>query len=284
MPGDKDDIVNFEALDLEGVDGETPTLPQKLTDTLKFLKEKLSTEDYAEVTNKLGVKTELTNEDLLKAITSLLAKKKEEDEDEDEDGEKMASYKDFMSKCMKEGKSLKECADEWKKKYPEAEEPSKEEQSFLADLEQQLAKKKKEDEEDEYPGPEGKKMKALEEQVATLTKNLENLTKSLERKENTAELATEVNKLVEERHLAPSQKDAIIKLAANMREEEQEELLDFFRTTQKLSGVFDESGRLQSSAPGATEITPERREELMETFKINEIIEDRGVRRKKVNN
>ena len=48
----------------------------------------------------------------LKGIMDL--KKKEDDEDE--------SYKDFIEGCMKEeGKSLKDCAAEYKEKYPDAE-------------------------------------------------------------------------------------------------------------------------------------------------------------------
>jgi len=137
---DKDnDVVDFDALDLEG-DDTNPEMPQKLMEHMKFLKEKLSPEDYSKAVEDLGFDTELSNEDLLAEIKVLLGlKKKDEDEEEEDD---LVSYKDFVEKCMADGKSLKECAAEYKEKYPDAEEPAKEEQTALEELEKKLAKKK----------------------------------------------------------------------------------------------------------------------------------------------
>jgi len=275
------DIVDFGALELEGDDDDTGT-SQKLMEHMKFLKEKLSPEDYSKAVKDLGFNTDLSNEDLLAEIKALLGLKKEDPvEDEDPNKDKnLMSYKDFVEKCMAEGKTLKDCAAAYKEKYPEAEEPTKEEEAELKKLELELAKKKPVDDEEE---PD-KKMKALEDKITALTASVEDLTKSREQEKNTAELSVEVEKLVEEKQLAPSQKAGILKLAANMSLKDQTEMLHFFRTTQRLSGLFDDKGLMQSSSQGGrADISPERRAELIKTFKIDEIIEDKGVKRK-VNN
>jgi len=273
----KDEIVNFEALELEeGKEGQ-PGTQQKLAEHVAFLKENLSPEKYAEAMKSLGLDTDLSNEDLLAEIKNLIGKKKEDDGEDDGEEENMMSYKDFMSKCMGEGKSLKECADEFKEKYPEAKPTDKE----MSEIET-LAKKK----EDDYPTPDEKKMKALEDQVAKLTKTVTELSDNLAKEKNTAQLSAEVEKLVAEKHIAPSQKEGLIKLAASLGVEDQKEMLQFFRTTQKMGGLFQDAGAMPSNAPGGhkpSEITPERREELLQKFSINDIINDRGVRPRRNN-
>ena len=275
----EDNVVNFDALELEG-DNKGNNTSQKLMDHMRFLKEKLSPTDYSKAVQDLGFNTDLSNEQLLEEIKTLLGKKEGV---EDEEEEELMSYKDFIAKCMGEGKVLKDCITEYKEKYPEAEEPSKEEQTELEQLEQSLALAKKKKEE-EYPGPDQKKMKALQDQLTQLTASVEALTTSREQEKNTAELSIEVDKLVEEKHLAPSQKEGIIKLAGGMPPEEQQGLLAFFRTTQKLSGLFDDKGLMVNTALNTpSDITPEKRAELIKTFKIDEIIEDRGVKPRRNN-
>jgi len=275
----EDNVVNFDALELEG-DNKGNNTSQKLMDHMRFLKEKLSPTDYSKAVQDLGFNTDLSNEQLLEEIKTLLGKKEGV---EDEEEEELMSYKDFIAKCMGEGKVLKDCITEYKEKYPEAEEPSKEEQTELEQLEQSLALAKKKKEE-EYPGPDQKKMKALQDQLTQLTASVEALTTSREQEKNTAELSIEVDKLVEEKHLAPSQKEGIIKLAGGMSPEEQQGLLTFFRTTQKLSGLFDDKGLMVNTGLNTpSDITPEKRAELIKTFKIDEIIEDRGVKPRRNN-
>ena len=275
----EDNVVNFDALELEG-DNKGNNTSQKLMDHMRFLKEKLSPTDYSKAVQDLGFNTDLSNEQLLEEIKTLLGKKEGV---EDEEEEELMSYKDFIAKCMGEGKVLKDCITEYKEKYPEAEEPSKEEQTELEQLEQSLALAKKKKEE-EYPGPDQKKMKALQDQLTQLTASVEALTTSREQEKNTAELSIEVDKLVEEKHLAPSQKEGIIKLAGGMSPEEQHGLLAFFRKTQKLSGLFDDKGLMVNARLNTpSDISPERREELLKTFKIDEIIEDRGVKPRRNN-
>lgn len=264
-----DDLINFEALDLEeGNKSNEQAGTQKLASHMKFLKEKLSAEDYSAAMKSLGVKLEMSHEELLESLKQLLEKTKEEEEDE----VNMESYKDFMEKCMKEGKSMKECSDSYKEKYPEAE-PSEKEAADVAALAKEKEMAKKEDDE-EYPAPD-KKMQALENRIAELEKKLQ-------QKDNTAQLTGEVEKLIQDKHIAPSQKDSLIKLAANLDLDEQKNMLSFFRTTQKLS-LFTDAGVLESKTPGGhkpEDISPERRKELMETFGINDIIEDRGLKRR----
>lgn len=76
---------------------------------------------------------------------------KEGDEKEGEETEMASGYSDFMSKCMKGGKSMKECATEWKSKNPEAKhslnelilgmkEPPKEE-DFSKKIEEEIEKR-----------------------------------------------------------------------------------------------------------------------------------------------
>lgn len=280
MTKDKD-LVEFEELDLEGEGNNTPTMSEKLSAHLKFLKENLEPEKYAEAVKALGLKTDLSNEDLLEQFKTLLAQlvkgqKKEGDEEEEEEEEDMMDYKDYMAKCMKEGKSVKECADEWKEKYPEAEEPSKEEIAEVA----ALAKKKKDDEDEEYPAPD-KKMMDL---ITNLQKQVTELQGKLTQKEQTAEIAAKVDTLIEGGHIAPSQKESLIKMASQMDPKAQQDMLEFFRTTQKIS-AFNDVGVLESNQPGTLDkaYSEEERALIKEAHGINAIIEERGVKPRRNN-
>ena len=272
-------VVKFQELDMEDDDTKQTGMPEKLAAHLKFLKEKLSPEDYAAATKELGFKTEITNEELLEAIKALLQPPKEkQDGEEEEDKTKMISYKDFMAKCMADGKDLKTCSDEYKKQYPKAPEATAEEAAAV-EASAKLGKKTE-------PADQ-QKMAELETTVKSLQATVEGLKTSLAQEKNTAVLSTKVDKLVEEKHLAPSQRDGIVQLAAGMPPAEQEKLLEFFRTTQKLSGLFDDAGKAGSKPPGSgstKDWTHEYREEIMKKFRIDEIIEDRGVKPLRRNN
>lgn len=286
MSAKQDDYIDFQALKLEEGDdtGNAPTFEEKLSAHLKFLKENMEPEKYTAAVKALGLKADLSNEELLEQfrtlLTQLLEGKKEGDDDDDDDNDMdMMSYKDFMKECMKgEGKTVEDCAAEWKKKYPEAEEPSKEAIAEIA----ALAKKKKDD--DDYPEPD-KKMKEVIDQLTSKVQELEN---KITQKEQTAEVEAKVDTLIEAGHLAPSQKEGMIKLASGMNVEQGEALLNFFRTTQKI-GAFDDKGHLQNSPPGShkpEEIPEERREAIMDRHGILNIIQQRGSKRskEKVNN
>jgi len=280
MSNVNDNIVNFDALELEG-DDEGNNASQKLMNHVKFLKEKLSPEDYSKAVKDLGFDTALSNEQLLEEIKGLLTNLANKDgEGEEEEGDLMP-YKDFIAKCMGEGKALKDCSAEYKEKYPEAEEPSKEEQTELEKLEKDLVKKKKP--EDEYPEAD-KKFKALSDELAQLREDIQVLSTARTQEKNTEELTLEVDKLIEEKHLAPSQRAGIIKLAGGMSPGDQQEMLTFFRTTQKLGGLFDDKGFMaNTSASNPIDISPARKAELLKIYKIDEIIEDRGVKPRRNN-
>lgn len=269
------EVVTFEDLDLEGENNGKKTqtgLTEKLAAHLKLLRTKLSPEDFAAVTKELGFKTEMTNEELFEALKTLLAKKPEEEEEKPkEEEEKMASYKDFMTKCMKGGKDLKTCADDYKKQYPKAE-PTKEEQTEM----EQLAKKP----EDEYPGPEyKKKMEDMDAELKAVNAKVTELQTKLTQEKNTAALTTQVDKLIEEKHLAPSQRDGVIKMAAGLPPAEQTQMMEFFRTTQKLGGLFEDKGKQRNQIPKSKELDdPKYRERLTKEFHIDDIVADRGVK------
>ena len=75
--------------------------------------------------------------------------------------------KDFMKECMAEGKTVGECANEWKKKYPDAETPKEE----IAEVEE-LAKSLKEGDETKT---EDKDLIALEKRIKQLEDEKSNL-------------------------------------------------------------------------------------------------------------
>lgn len=257
----KEKTVNFDALELDQDEGDESS--QKMTELLTYLKENMEPEKYAEVMTLLGVGEDMSNTDLFEKIKGLMAKKpedEEEEEDPDEKKDELAAEEDgekpdraaFMKKCMEDGKDLATCTEEFKKKYPE---PAKEEGAKAQEL----------------PDEVKAQLKTLEDQVAELTKDKE-----------LGEIATDVEKLVAEKHLAPVQREAIIKMSAKMSDEERTEFFDFFRATQKI-GVFRDAGVVTSLKPGevaGNDLSPERKRELIELHGLTGLIEDKGDRTK----
>ena len=245
------EVIEFEELDLEE---PTATTEEQL---VALLKDKLSEEDFGAAAKLLGIEgDDISNAELLEKLTDLFRGKEEKPEDEDEEEKEMGDYKTFMKECMAEGKDLKECADEWKKKYPE---PKKEEEEAA-----ELAKKKKKKDDDE---PEDEEMTSLKDRVS-----------ELEGKLHLEKVSNEVKDLVHDKHLSPRQAEPIIKLSARMDEETREEFLDVFRS-QKFT-VSEDKGSLASKRPGATtwEIDEETRQMIMKDHGISALIEDKGVK------
>jgi hypothetical protein len=243
---------NPETVEFEELDLEEPTATKE-EQIAAFLKEKLSEEDFGQAAKILGIEgDDLSNAELLERLTVLLKGKKEDEEEEDEDEDKKleGDHKAFMKECMAEGKTLTECAEEWKKKYPEPKE--KEEEAALA-------KKKGEEEEED-------KMAGLEARI-----------QELEGKLHLEKVTNEVNGLVSDKHLSPRQKAPIIKLSARMDDDMRAEFLEVFKT-QKFT-VTEDKGIQTSRAPGtALEIDEETRKKIMESHGISSLIEDKGVR------
>lgn len=254
------EIVEFESLDLEE---EPKGSPSKLNKMLGTLKEKLEPQDYAQVLSDLGLEGEdLSNAELLEKFTELIQElqkggKKEEGEEEkekpeDEDEKEMADRKEFIKKCMEEGKDLETCSAEFKEKYPE---PGKKEEGEIDEL------GKKEDESEL-----SKKFKELEGKFA-----------ALEKKEELAGVSAKVEELVRDKNIAPVQRAGLIKLAARLDPEGQAEMLDFFRTTQKIN-VHMDVGRLESAKPGeeGSNIDADRRAWLLREHGLNGLIDDKA--------
>lgn len=264
--GEGDAIVEFDALVLEG-EGGTPE-PSKMEIMLTTLKEKLEPADYAELMTKLGIEEDISNTELLEKFTELLAElkgaKKEEGDEEKPEGEEdekdMAEdRKAFIKKCMEEGKDLETCSAEFKEKYPD---PDKKDEGAAID---ELGKS---DEESEL----AKKFKELEAKFA-----------ALEKKDELAGVTATVENLVKDKHLAPVQKDLIIKLMAEVSPETQGDIETFFRTTQKFS-THQDAGLLESGLPGtgSAVLTPERKRELIELHNLGGLIDDKADKSKKL--
>lgn len=259
--GDSEPIVNFDALEAEGGE-ESPADEQKLKAVLTFLKDKLEAEDYGKVLEGLGVKDEMTNAELFAAIKDLV--KPEEEGDEKEEEKDAASYKDFMKKCMEGGKSLKECGEEYKEKYPEPE-PKKEEIAEVEQLAETLLKEKK---------PEDEEKDEKDAVISDLQKRL----KALEDEKELSGVTAKVDTLIKDKHLAPVQRDLVIKLSAKLNDEDQTELLELFEKTQKFS-VHQDVGHLESGkpgSPGGAVLTLERKEELLELHGLGGLIADKA--------
>ncbi len=276
-PEDNDNpIVNFETLDAETGGEDSPDKEQKMKAVLTFLKEKLEAEDYAKVLEDMGIKDEMSNAELYDAIKVLLKGKEEGDGDGDDDG-KDVSYKDFMKECLGEGKSLKECGEEFKKKYPEPA-PKDEEIAEVEELAKALAKKVNGDDDDD--DDEGKKKKK-DEKDDLITDLQERLSK-LEKEKELDGVSAKVEALIQDKHLAPIQRDMVIKLAAKLNDEDQGELLEFFEKTQKFSSHQD-VGHLESGKPGGavgTGLTPERKMELIGLHGLDSLIQDKADKNK----
>ena len=252
-------IVEFESLELE--EGEKAP-PSKLNKMLATLKEKLEPSDYAAILSDLGLEGEdLSNTELLEKFTELVqelvgAKGEEKEKPEDEEGEEkeMMDRKEFIKQCMEDGKDLETCSEEFKKKYPEPTEKKEEAEGL-----DELGKKGEETE-------LAKKFKELEAKFA-----------ALEKKEELAGVTAKVDELVKDKHMAPVQRELALKLADGLAPEKQEELLNFFRTTQRFT-VNQDVGVLSSEKPGVggADITVERREELIKLHGLDGLIDDKA--------
>jgi len=249
------EVIEFESLDLEKEDMDKKK--KKEEELALFLKEKLSEEDFTAAAALMGIETEdLSNAELLEKLTELLGKKKEEEYPPPEEEEKkMADYKAFIKTCMAEGKTMTECAAEWKKKYPE---PKEKEGAELQEDEEDKKKKKPEDEE----------MSALKARID-----------ELEKANHLAKVEAEVSELVHEKHLAPIQRESVIKLSARMSDEDREAFLGVFKT-QRFK-VDEDVGGATQTRPGETgyAITPEERAKIMESHGLNALIADKAVKK-----
>lgn len=250
-------IVNFESLELE--EGEKAP-PSKLNKMLATLKEKLEPADYSLILSELGIEgQDLTNAELLEKFTELVQelvgakgeKEKVKPEGEEEEETEMMDRKEFIKKCMEEGKDLETCSAEFKEKYPD---PAKKEEGA-----EELGEKGEVSE-------LSKRMTDLEGKYAALLKEKE-----------LAGVSTKVEELVRDKHMAPVQKEMAIKLAAKLDEGEQDEFLNFFRRTQKFS-VHQDVGIISSDKPGVggSDITAERREELIKLHGLDGLIDDKA--------
>ena len=346
--GNAEDIIEFDTLDLD----EDKSGSNKITELQNFLKETLKPDKYSDAMKILGITDDMSNIELLEAVT-LLLKKKEEDEEEKKKDEKVASeeveaaeekvveekvvedkkpvYKDFMDKCMKAGKSMAECANEFKEKYPA---PKKEEIAEVEQLAESAAKEeielaKKKDEKDEYEHPEKKaselapeirkeldelKAKAnelvkvreefdelkegaselakvreefgeLKEEASELAKVREEFDElklellRLKEERRLAEIAQKVDEQIDEKHLAPKQRDHVIKLMAKLPVMYHDDLLQTF-ATQKFRG-FEDVGQTEVRRPGEPEeIDEDTRMRLLREHGIEDLIAERGVKRR----
>jgi len=287
--GNAEDIIEFDTLDLD----EDKSGPNKIKELQSFLKESLEPEKYSDAMKILGISDDMSNTQLLEKITLLVKKPEEEEEEEEEDKEKKAAkpeeeeeektaspnYKDFMDKCMKAGKSMADCAKEFKEKHPA---PKKEEESEVEQLaesewkeEIDLARKKKKD---EYEYPEKKES----ELSAEVRKELDELKLELSRikeEKRLMEITHKVDEQIQEKHLAPKQRDHVIKLMAKLDDSHHDELLGTF-ATQKFKG-FEDVGKTDIRRPGAPEeLDEETRMKLMKEHGIADLIQERGMKRR----
>lgn len=258
------EVINFEALDDEAAK------PGKFAAGLKFLESKLSPGDYAAYLEELGIGKDLTNKELFDKVCAKLdelmkkpagatnetpekpAEPEAEEEEDDEEEEKPTEaaespeFKAFMEQCMKGGKDQKSCAEEWKKQYPSP--PT---------------------------GPAAKDESALAAKVEELEKKLAEMSAAKE----LAEITSEVNSMISAKNLAPAQRESIIKLSAKMDAPTRAEFFSVFKA-QKFR-VAEDAGQAKQEKPGEEGVmTPDRRKDLMAKFGIDELIADKGVRRR----
>ena len=301
--GNAEDIIEFDTLDLD----EDKSSSNRISELQSFLKETLKPDKYADAMKILGIRDDMSNVELLEAVTLLLKNKEEEDEekkaakkkDEYEYPAKEAAaptYKDFMEKCMKAGKSMADCAKEYKEKYPAPKKAEESEVEQLAESEWkdeiELAKKKKKDEYD-YPekkaselAPELRKefdeLREKANELSDVRKEFDELKLELTRlkdERRLAEIAQKVDHQIEEKHLAPKQRDQVIKLMAKLPEGYHDELLSTF-ATQKFRG-FEDVGRTDVRRPGELpKIDEETRMRLLKEHGIDELIDERGTRKR----
>lgn len=280
--GDAGTVAEFDELQVEQEKQEK----DKIAELMAHLKEKLQPADYAKAMTILDLKPEVDMAAVmgkLDEILTLAKKKKPEDEEipcsdgqkdlakkkdeypeekakkKDEypkpGEEKLADYKGFMAKCMKEGKSMKECADAYKKAYPEP--PKKEE---IAEVEKLAGELERETETQ-------KQLKELRAEVDRM-KEAERLT----------DVTAKIEGLISEKHLAPSSRETVVKLAAKLTPDLQTEYLNSFRG-QKFRG-FEDVGKQQSEAPGAAKLDEETKKRIMKAHGIDDLIEEKGLKRR----
>ena len=262
--GNATEVVDFQELDVDSGDGS----PTKAEQLMTFLSENLNAEALGKVREILGLSKDLSNTELLAEIRKEL-KKKEEEEEEEEEPKKAASYQDFMKSCMKEGKSLKECADEYKKEKKPEEEPTDAEIAEVERLassdwkaEIEAAKKKEEEEEeDKYPEPIKKKMQELQDEINGL--------KELNRK---AGIDNKIDLMLNEKHMTPKQAEEVRKLMYKLPDAEHGGILNIFRS--QVITVQEDVGRLD--AP--TEIPLEQRKKLMKDHGLDRLMQEKGGR------
>ena len=114
MPEEKVEL-DFESLEAEGSGQQ----PGKFAEFLKLLKTKLGDEEYTTLVDKLGLGADLSNKELLAKLEQLLKPEVKEEPTEDVEAAD-PDYKTFIADCMKGGKDLKTCTDEYKAKSPGA--------------------------------------------------------------------------------------------------------------------------------------------------------------------
>lgn len=260
----KDAVIEFETLEEE----EKKETPNKITELRAFLKDNLDAEKYGESMKILGIDETMTNEQLLEALLEgiqLLMKPKEEEEEEkkkpeeEEEEEKHAApdRKTFLEECMKAGKTMTECDEEFKKKYPAPDEKKKEEAATEEEKKTELA---------------------LPEEVRKEFDELKLEINRLKDERRLSSITHQVDEQIAEKHLAPVQKAGVIKLMAALPDEQHE---DFLKTFEKVRFTgFEDVGHAKSKEPGAPEeLSEEARSKILDEHGITDLILERGVRR-----
>lgn len=267
MVGKEDQTIEFEELETEGSGAAAKEkFEARVTNALTVLKARMKPEEYAEVAKLFGVKSDLTNVELLAAVEKLV---KPGDttapEEEKKKKEQMAGdYKSFMRTCMEGGKDLKTCSDEWKKKYPE---PAKAMEADFAKLDGEIQKAL--DDEKAALAAEtekDKKIENLEKMVTTLTATVNKLSN----KEDEKAVKFEVDQLVTNKNISPAQAETILKLSLPMKPEERQGFLEVFRK-QKLT-VTEDKGALEKHEA----LDPAKKKVILERSGLNDLIVEKG--------
>ncbi len=258
------DVIEFETLEEEEKKEEAPN---KLLELRAYLKENLDSDKYAESLKILGIDEAMTNEQVVAAILEgiqLLMKPEEEKKKPEEEEQEHADpdQKGFMEKCMKEGKSMADCAAEFKEKYPET--PEKKEEAKLEEG------KKEDEEEKKHLELNPETQKEFDELKLEITR--------LKEERRLSEITHKVDTQIAEKHLAPVQKENVIKLMAKLPDEMHEDYLGTFANV-KFKG-FEDVSHATSERPGEPEtLSEEQRTKILEEQGIADLILERGVRR-----
>lgn len=260
------DDLQFEELETEGgaAKGGEQKLEARITNALTVLKGKLKPEEYAECAKLFGIKADLTNLELLAAVEKLVKPCATPPEEEKKKTEMAGDYKGFMQACMKGGKDLKTCADEWKKKYPE---PAKAMEADFAKLDGEIqAVIDKEKLAAQDVAEKDKKIDTLEKMVTSLTDTVNKLSN----KEDEKAVKFEVDQLVANKNISPAQAETVLKLSVPMKPEERKGFLDVFRK-QKLT-VTDDKGALEKHE----QLDPDKKKKILERSGLSDLIGERG--------